>query len=235
MYNLKFTIYNFAKIFIILLIVPCTLYIVHSKVYAVSPTASPSAEPVDEKVSEIRQAIKDKVNQIKEKVEKKAYVGEIIEVTDSVIAINNFRGKQRIRIGNETIIVDSNRKEIKNKELEVEEKIIAMGTVSDNDILDAKRIVVVAKPKTLPAKKLVVFGTVSAVDTKKLLLTFSPFKDKQQIIQIQVDGKNTRIVSALDQKTEVKLKSFSEGQKVVIIYPEPAADKTPVAKTIFVF
>lgn len=208
-----------------------------TQILAPSPTetgqpSSPSATPVDEKVNEIRQAIKDKLNQIKEKIEKKAYVGGIIEITDSTIVLSNFRGKQRVRINEETIIVDANRKEIKNKDLAVDDKIITMGILGENEILEAKRIVVVPPPKIPPAKKLVVLGTITKIDNKNQIVTITP-STQETTKEIKIDNKNTRILAVTDQKTELKFKILKENQKILVVYLETAPDKTPIAKTTF--
>jgi len=194
-----------------------------------SLSATPSA-PEEEKVQEIRQAIKDKVEQIKDKIEKKAYVGNITEITDSVIVLNNFRGKQRIRITDDTKIVES-KKEIKPKELAVDDKIISMGTISDNDILQASRIVVVPKSTIQTIKKLSFFGKITTIDTKISLIDISAMKNKDSTLDIKAD-KISKIYLP-DQKTEIKIKDLKEDQKIVVIYPQTGADKTPVAKTIY--
>jgi len=143
-------------------------------VFAATPTASPSATiapaspsasqsgstgPEEKKVQEMRQIVKD-ISEIKEKIEKKGYVGKILEITDSTLTITNFRGKQRVRIIEGTVIVGTNKKEIPMKDLALEDKIIALGEPDTNDTLDAKRITVVALPKIAPAKRLIFYGKI---------------------------------------------------------------------------
>jgi len=200
-----------------------------------SPTSSSTPSPAnteDEKVKEIRDAIKEKVNEIKEKIEKRAYVGTINQITDSTLTLDNFRGKQRVRLTETTTIIGLNQKEIKPKELALEDKVITMGTLGDNEILEAKRVLVVPKPKTTPAKRLVFFGQMTKIDSKNSLLTLADLKNSETTITIKVEQASG--LYAPSQKTNPKFKDLAEGQKVVVVYPEPAEGKTAVAKTLFV-
>jgi hypothetical protein len=232
------------------IIVSCALVLffafcfLHSQAYAISPTASPSAEPSktanpsatptseieNEKVKEIRDAVKEEVKKINERITKKAFTGEIEEMTDSTLTLINFRGKQRIRLTEETTIIGTSRKSIPAKDLALEDRIIAMGTLGENEILETKRVVVVPKPNTTPTKKLVASGKISKIDSKASTVTIST-KDSE--LSIKIDSKS-KITDYADPKKTVRFSSLKEEQKVIIIYPEPAEDKTPLAKTIFI-
>ena len=219
------------------------IFIFTGKVNAVvspTPEASPSATttPVnDEKIQELRQittdqAIKDNLEEIKDKIENKAYVGTILEITDSTLTLNNFRGKQRVRTTEKTTIIGTNKKEISVKDLALEDKIIAMGVSDVNETLDAKRIVVVAPLKTTPAKRLIYFGTIMETDPKTTILALVPVKSTDQSLSIKAD-KSSFFVNQKDEKVVLKFGDFKEGQKIIVIYPETSAGKTPIAKTVF--
>ena len=244
--NLQFTIYNLQFFLLLVLILHSTFYILHSNVLAVSPTPSPSATPSasltpttieDEKVKELRDSltatgIQEKLNQIKDKIEKRAYVGTILEITDSTLTLSSFRGKQRVRLTEETTIIGTNKKEITTKDLAVEDKIIAMGEVDTNGTLEAKRVVVVAPLKTIPPKRLVFFGTITEIDSKASTVTLTAIKNLDQTVTLKID-KNTDLADPKDAKVTIKLKDLKENQKVLAIYPEPAEGKTAIPKTIF--
>lgn len=199
-----------------------------------APSSPPSVAPEDEKVNEIRQAIKGKLSEIKNNIEKRAYVGQITEITDALITISNFRGKQRIRINPETTIIGSNRKEIKNTELEIDGKIIAMGDLSENNILNCKRVVVVSPPQTAVPKKLTIIGIINSVDFKNSTVTIFSLINKDQEITLKIDNK-TLIYLISNQKNSIKLKNLNENQKIIAVYYETTSDKSPLAKTIFGF
>jgi len=244
--NLQFTIYNLQFFFLLVLILHSTFYILHSNVLAVSTTPSPSATPSasltptsieDEKVKELRDSltatgIQEKLNQIKDKIEKRAYVGTILEITDSTLTLSSFRGKQRVRLTEETTIIGTNKKEITTKDLAVEDKIITMGEVDTNGTLEAKRVVVVAPLKTIPPKRLVFFGTITEIDSKASTVTLTAIKNLDQTVTLKFD-KNTDLADPKDAKVTIKLKDLKENQKVLAIYPEPAEGKPAIAKTIF--
>lgn len=215
-------------------------------VFAATPTASPSATiapaspsasqsgptgPEEKKVQEMRQIVKD-ISEIKEKIEKKGYVGKILEITDSTLTITNFRGKQRVRIIEGTVIVGANKKEIPMKDLALEDKIIALGEPDTNDTLDAKRITVVALPKIVPAKRLIFYGKIKQTNTKTTTLTLASIKSAEKTLEIKID-KTSNLINQKDTKINLKFADFSEGQKVVVVYPETAAGKIPLAKTVF--
>ncbi len=229
------TIQNSKLKFVFALSLLATSYfLLTTGVRAISPTASPSAQPTtseDEKVKEIRDAIKEKVNEIKENIEKRAYVGTINQITDSTLTLDNFRGKQRVRLTEQTTIVSADKKVIKSKDLAVDNNVIAMGTLGDNEILEAKRVVVTTKPKTTPAKRLVFPGQITKVDSKSSLLTLTDFKNSETSLTIKIEA-GTSLYAAL-QKANPKFKDLATGQKVVVVYPEPEEGKTPIAKTLF--
>lgn len=222
-----------------------------SKVFAVSPAvtpkttitpiASPSANLTptaeDEKVLEIRQAnlekaMKEKLDQIKEKIEKKAYIGTILDITDSTLTLSSFRGKQRVRLSAETKIIGASKKEITVKELAVEDRIIAMGEVDTNGTLEAKRVVVTPVPKTAPAKRVVFYATITEINSKASTITLTEVGNLDKTLSIKTD-KNTVLVNPKDTKIELKLKDLKESQKVLIVYLSPTGDETPIAKTLF--
>jgi len=207
-----------------------------------SPTATPSAEPTqtasssastDEKVKEIRDALKEKareeLDKIKEKIEKKAYVGTIEEITDLTITLKNFRGKQRVQLSEETTILNASKKEIKAADLAVDDKVIAMGTVTDNEVLQASRVVVVPSPKTASAKKMVLFGAITEIDSKASTITVS-LNGQETLLKIAAE---TNFISPKNPQTSVKFKDLTIGQKVIVIYRETASGKTPTAVSLY--
>ena len=233
------------KFMFLIVILYSIFLILNSSVYAITPTTSPSAtttpaspsqggpaETEEEKVLEIRQAIKDKLTEIKDKIEKKAYVGDILEITDSTLTLSNFRGKQRVRIMEDTVIIGSNKKEASLKDLAVDDRVIAMGEVDANGTLEAKRVVEAIVPATPAAKRITFLGTITLIDPKLLQITLTAVNNFDQTLPIKTD-KNTLFINPNDVKAVLKFKDFKENQKLLIVYREPAEGKTAVAKSIF--
>jgi len=198
-----------------------------------TPTASPSSA-LEENVVEVRnalkEAVKNKINEVKDKIEKKSYVGNISEITGTSIVITNFRGKQRVRILDDSTIINALKKQIKANALEVENKIIAIGNIAENEVLEAKRIVVVEKPKIVPLKKKLILGTIEAIDTK---LTSLVVNDKTKSTPFLLT-KDTKIYLFSEQTKLIKPKDLKINTKVLILYLENTDGKTPQVKTIFV-
>lgn len=212
------------------------------------PTATPTIKPgnitpipqitptptgaEEQNVKEIREAIKEKVNEIKDKIEKKAYVGIITQITDSTITLSNFRGKQRVRLLENIVIIGLNKKEIFAKDLAVDDKVIALGTISDNDILEAKRLLVVAVPKTIPPKRLFLIGSITGIDSKLSTITVSLLGNLDKTVVLKIDS-TTLIISQADAKATPKFKNLIQDQKVIVVYPQTAEGKIPIVKTLF--
>ena len=233
---------NYLKYIVFIILTPITLLSACGGIFSVisaaspTPTSTPSAVPTtieEEKVQEIRDAIKEKVDEIKQKIEKKAYVGTITQITDSTLTLENFRGKQRVRFIEDTTIIGTNKKEIKFSDLAVDDKVICMGSISENEILEAKRVIVVTVPKTAPAKRLVIYGRISEIDSKNSTVTVNSTKNLDFSLEIKVD-QNTRLNSYSEPKTSIKYKDLKQDQKIIVIYPETTEGKIPLARAVFI-
>ncbi len=221
-----------------------SLFAFHSPVFAVSPT--PTIKPVatgttapmptaadDEKVKEIRDAIKEKVNEIKEKIEKRAYVGIISQITDSTITLDNFRGKQRARLTSATTIIGADKREIKAKDLALEDKVITMGDLGENEILEAKRVLVVPKPKTTPLKRTIFIGTITAINGRTAIITVTDLKDPDTSLDFAVD-KDTYLALVGNAKGTPKFADLKDSQRVVVVHLLSPDSKTIHAKSVFI-
>lgn len=243
--NLKSKIGKNLKLIFAFLSSVLIFLILRYQVWAISPTTSPSATPsaqptqsasssasIDEKVKEIRDSLKEKakeeLNKIKEKIEKKAYVGTIEEVTDLTLTLKNFRGKQRVQLSENTEIIGANKKEIKVTDLAVDDKVIAMGTVSDNEVLEASRVVVVPLPKVAPAKKIVLFGSITQINSQASTIAINA-SGQEKLLKVTAETNLT----SLPKSTSIKLKDLTTGQKVIVIYPESTSGKTPTAASVY--
>jgi hypothetical protein len=200
----------------------------------VTPSATPSTKPTDseeEKVQEIRDAIKEKVNEIKDKIERKAYVGVISQITDSTLTLENFRGKKRVRLTEETVIIAGNKKEIKQTDLALEDKVIAMGTMGGNEILDAIRVVVVPKPSATVIENDTLLGIVTSVNAKTSTLKLKANNSDKEI-DIKAESK-TKIINLSTSKA-VQFAGLEENQKIIVVFPKAKEDELPLAKSVYI-
>lgn len=224
-----------------------------SFVLAAKPTNNPSVTPtsaqnpsptpkdegiqdeVEEKIKEIRDQVKEKVREKIQEVQqgaKRAYAGKITQISESVITISGNSGERSIETSTDTKIIGKNNKAIELKDLQVGQFIIAMGYVKDQNILDARRIVVVNQPK--PPTIEVAVGKVTDISAEEKLLTVRSEK-KGLVYTIEVTNK-TKITKKLDTKvTTAKFSDIKKDDRVVCIgTPTQNEEKIIEAKLIHV-
>lgn len=228
------------KTYIFLTIAILTSFINFRPILAATKTPTPSlpiaitlapTKPEDEKLQEIRQTIKEISTQIKDKMEKRAYVGTIREIASETIIITNFRGQQRIITDEITVFIASNKKEIRIKDLAVGDKLIALGTSSDNDELQAIRIIVVAPTKNPPPARLVFIGKIVQTDTVKSTLSFAN-EGANAATKIYKIDRNSKYSPAYQEPLKtVNLKLLPINKRAVLVYQE--INKVLTVKSLF--
>ncbi|MBU2577709.1 hypothetical protein KKA69_02645 [Patescibacteria group bacterium] len=227
---------NQRNIILTILGVVLFCFYVFKPISAVSPTPAPDTETenatsssiTEEKIKEFRDYAKEEVSKIKEKIEKRAYVGTIIQITDSTLTLENFRGKRRVRLAEETTIIATNKKEIKAKDLALEDKVIAMGTMGSNEILEAVRVVV-TKPTVNPSENTISLGIIISVNAKTSRIKFSDVKNQTEI-EIKVE-KETKIMQY--PASSLKFSDLEENQKIIVVHPKAKEAELPLAKSIY--
>jgi len=203
-----------------------------ANVIAISPT--PSLEPETDKIQGIRDAVKEEVRKNLEEAklgQKKAYVGEIGEITDTALGLDTRIGKKQVQVATETIIIGENKGKIEFEELEIGAFVIAMGYFDENEILQAKRLVIINKPK--PRVRQVAFGQVTDISETKVVTVEN--EKKEIIYSIQVAG-TTKITKKKEGKIQqVEFDEIAEGDRVVAIgTPEENEEKIITAKIIHI-
>lgn len=190
--------------------------------------STPSAAPTDEKVQEIRDAVKqkvtEKIQEIKDKIEKKGYVGILTEMTDSTLTLQTLTGEKMVQVATQAAIIDSGRKEIKAKDLEIDQKLICMGTLDENKILVAKRIVVVTPPKKAPPKRQAFAGRITDVNPKTKILTVNHLRKLSQQYLVKVTN-DTEFM-------EGKFADLTIDSVLVVITSQEEENETPIALAI---
>lgn len=214
------------------------LFLVFSfSVDAVSPSPEPSpteTEELNEKIQDIREAVKEKVQEKLADVnkgQKKAFVGEINEITNLTLILTTREGEKQAKVNEEAKIINLNRKEVAIKDLEIGSYVIAMGYLEETDILDVIRVVVTEKPE--PTNREVALGKVTDISEEKVLTV----KNDRQGTTYTIETTSKTVVS---KKTEEKMEklNFSEIELndflVVIGTPSENEEKIITAKLIHV-
>ena len=206
-------------------------WLLATDIIAQSPTpeaTSPAVQQLREKVKEI---VREKIEEVK-MGQKRAFFGEISQISGSVITITNPRGERQIKVSEDTKILSIGRKEIKLQDLEIGSFVIAMGYLGDNGILEARRIVVIEKPK--PPAREVAFGKVTDISAEEKILTVK--NEKKGITYTVVVTEKTIITKKGETKIEkVNFSAIEKGDRVVAIgTPTENETKLITAKIIHV-
>jgi len=110
-YRAKYKIFIFelarkqALLTFLIVILHFTFYILHSApVLAQSPTPTPTSPAVKEIREKVKEIVREKIEEVK-KGQKRAFVGEISQISNSLITVTNPREEQQIRVDAETKII----------------------------------------------------------------------------------------------------------------------------------
>lgn len=201
-----------TKIFsvFVLLTIGCLLSTTPARARAASPSATPS-ESTPSAVQELREKVKEivrqKIDEVK-KGQKRAYFGEITKIDGNMITIfTPTNRKRQVKVSEETKIV-------KADGLKVGDFIIAMGYLTDDEVLEAKRIVVAAKPKVLSRQ--VAVGKVTDISAEEKILTVRNEK-KDLTYTVLVVG-NTTITKKVGTKIQkVNFDKIEKDDRLVAI------------------
>lgn len=212
-----------GKILVVMLTIFWLLTQQVNVVSATSPTPSTSsakistssAKPATPSASQdptVTQNIKDRIEKIldektesaKQQLRKRAYVGRVERVNTEFVTIKTLNGEQTIRLLPETTMILSfpRLQTMQLQEMEIGGFVVVMGYVNQDDVLEARRILVAATPLFPPAKK-VIIGTVSVVTPTKL--TVVTRTQQEQVLTLSrstvyedTDGETTK-------RTDVKV------------------------------
>ncbi|HKY73839.1 MAG TPA: hypothetical protein VJ246_00835 [Patescibacteria group bacterium] len=160
----------------------------HGFAFAASPTPTPTSAKVSTSSAKtatpsasqdptVTQNIKDRIEKIldektesaKEQLRKRAYVGRVERVNTEFVTIKTLNGEQTIRLlPDMTMILSFPRLQaMQLQEMEIGGFVVVMGYLNQDDVLEARRILVAATPLFPPTKKVIV-GTVSEITSTKI-------------------------------------------------------------------
>ncbi|MGB9706836.1 MAG: DUF5666 domain-containing protein [Microgenomates group bacterium] len=190
---------------------------------------------LQEKIKEIREAVKEKVRERLEEVKRgvpRAYVGEITQIGEDNFTLEARRQTVQVKVTSETKIIGKEKQTLELKDLKVGDFSIAMGYPGENGTLEAKRIVVVSKPS--PSIREVAFGRVTDISSEEKILTLK--NERKGLTYTVVVTEKTIITKKVDTKIEkVKFSSIEIGDRVVAIgTPKENEAKLITAKIIHV-
>ena len=195
-----------------------SLLIISLFVFSFVPAVFGQSPTPDEKVKEIRDAVKEKVREKLEETQegqKKAFVGEIAEVSNSTLTLETRSGEQQVEVDEEAIIIGKNRSEIDFEDLEIGNYVIAMGYLDENEVLQTKRVAVTEKLKVLTQQ--VAAGKVTDISADENIITVKNEK-KGVIYTVEATTKTTITQKTNDGEAEkIKFSEIEENDWLVAI------------------
>jgi len=212
-----------------------------------SPSATPSSTSIEE-IQKIRQAVQEKVQEklsglVSVFSDKKAFIGQITQKDEVNIELSYQGSIKKLTIDPETVVIGKNKSKSNIDELEVGQEILAMGSLSQSQTLETKRIVVVDL-NTLQPEYQLISGLVVDVSQTTPTLSLSSFADKDSQYQINyttktvlvgIDGKKRTSTQILpSQRVSVLGTIDKKNSKIIsatkLIFLDPPVTPTPTAE-----
>jgi len=194
--------------------------------------ASPSPTATDSAIQEIRDKVKEIVQEkIKDtqQGQKAGFFGEISKITDSSLTIQTNQGDKELQIATDAAIIQSGKKATL-EDLETGSFAIGMGYLENTNLLDTKRLVI-AKKTELPARE-IAFGQTIDISSEEEVLTIKNEK-KNLIYTIEINSKTVINKTANGKDTKIKFGDIVKGDKLVAVgAPSENEHKIITAKII---
>lgn len=214
------------------IIIPLILTVVFLLLAIGARAASPTPAATDSAIQEIRDKVKEIVQEkIKDtqKGQKAGFFGEISKITDNLLTLQTNQGDKELQIATDAAIIQSGKK-VTLEDLKTGSFAIGMGYLENTHLLGTKRLVI-GKKSELPARE-VAFGKVTDISSEEKILTIKNEK-KSLIYTIEINNK-TVITKEVDGKaTKVKFEEIVKGDKLVAVgTPSENEHKIITAKII---
>jgi hypothetical protein len=187
------------------------LFLVTLLLAFVAPTRILAQDATNEGES-VLQKIKEKVETLRQNP--KAYIGTVTGKTENSLQIKDVDGKiQQISVNDGVTIVKTGKTntEIKFTDVAIGDYIIAMGISTENNVLDAKRILL-SSPIEEPKRK-IVFGNISEIQGRDITITEAG--DSENTYTFPKSWKGPEI-KELDTDMRVLIVALTDGNKPTI-------------------
>jgi len=195
--------------------------------------ATISGEKIEEIRKEIQKRVEEKLNQIADQVQKRAWIGTVEEKGETSLKLKSRDEEIRtISISEDVKVINKNRKEIGFDNLETGQRIIAMGYLQADATLEAKRIVVIPEPKKRERKA--VFGMINNKSEEEEIISVAG--NNEENYEIVLTQKTVLRKKAKGEMEKIKYQDLEAGQKIIaVLTPTEGNGSTFNAKLILVF
>lgn len=209
----------------------CALFFaVNTFAQEASPEPSPSP---DERIKQQVQERMEKVLSTAEEGRKRALVGTLKSIANSTLTIETRDENFQAKVADDAIIINEDREEIELNDLIIGSNVIAIGYFDNQNVLDARRVVVTEKFQIPETDS--VFGLVTDISQEEKILTIKHPKN-QAVYMIDV-GTETEITKSVEgELEEIKFSDIEENDRLVVIGElGENEEKIITAKLIHVF
>lgn len=154
------------------------LYPIPYTLYPISAADSTPSADVKQKLEALKQEIASKAAKLKQEVNKKlqdkAYTGKLLKKTANTLTIASGDKSRLISINQDTIYQNFSKPNLSLgfKDLDVEDKIAALGDIDDQQVLHAKKIIWLPQPKANQpqTEKTSYWGQITSVETPNITI-----------------------------------------------------------------
>jgi len=172
---------------------------------------------LDEKIQQIREAVREKVKERVQEIRQgipRAYFGEIKQIGNQEFTLQTRREEIQVTVGSETKIIGRNKQDLQFKDLKVGDDCIAMGYLNEGRILEAKRIVLIPKPK--PPLRITIFGRVTDISEEEKVLTVR--NEKRGLTYTVATNDKTIITKKGEKRIEkTDFSAIEIGDRVIVV------------------
>jgi hypothetical protein len=200
----------------ILTIVAITACLFITQPVLAADTATQSAQEIESEnlKQRLQDVIKDKLDSAEDTIKNKqaenslvGYTGIINKISNLSLVVNTTQNNLLQVITSEDTNIVKNGKEIKASSLSIDEKIIIIGNLDTEDILNAKRLIAISNTPAITKRQTVV-GPISNLDQKTL--SFS-------IKELNID---------IPKKSTIDPEDLQDNQTVIVIIETDIEDQT---------
>jgi len=190
---------------------------------------------LEEKIQQIREAVRERVRERVQEIRQgipRAYFGEIKQIGNQEFTLQTRREEIQVTVGEETKIIGRNKQDLQFKDLKVGDYCIAMGYLNEGRVLEAKRIVLIPKPK--PPVRITTFGRVTDISEEEKVLTVR--NEKRGLTYTVATNDKTMITKKGEKRIEkTDFSAIEVGDRVIVVgIRKESEEKIITAKIIHV-
>lgn len=210
-----------------------SLFLLSLPVQTFGQTPTPDeTNTASESASEIRKKAQEKILSLKEASNRRAFWGELKEINNSTLLLENPKGERRIKTDEETEFF-SGKTEIKSTDLEIGNFIIALGYLDENNTLSAKRIISVKTAPKPAIKRYVAYGIVSDISEDEEILAINHNK-KDVTYEVAVNDKTVITKKVAGKIKKIAFVDIEDQDRLVAIGTKKGGEETITAKLIHI-